>query len=75
MKGVNVAKMDDENFAVILGAFIGVAAALIAFLRGVDIGNSIMIFLLFFIFGTMFILLANEAYYSLKNWNKNHRRK
>ena len=68
-------KIDDENFAAIMGAFIAVAAALIGFMQGLSIGVIVMIFLLVFIFGFVFILLANEACYSLKDWNKNKRKK
>ena len=68
-------KIDDENFAAIMGAFIAVAAALIGFMRGLSVNTSFMVFILVFIFGTVFILLANVAYLDLKDWNKNKGKK
>lgn len=68
-------KMDDEKFAVIMGTFIAVAAALISYMQGLSVNTSFMVFILVIIFGTVFILLANAAYLDLKDWKENKRKK
>jgi len=66
--------LDDENLAVIIGAFIGVVATIIGFMRGLSINTCIMIFILVWIFDSIFILLANVAYLDLKDRKKNKRK-
>lgn len=67
--------MDDEKLAITIGAFIGIVATIIGFMRGLSINTCIMIFILVWIFGSTFILLANAAYLDLKDRKKNKRKK
>ena len=66
--------MDDEKLAVTIGAFIGIVVTIIGFTRGLSINTCIMIFIVVWIFGSIFILLANVAYLDLKDRKKNKRK-
>ena len=68
-------KLDDEKLAVTIGAFIGIVATIIGFMKGSSINTCIMIFIVVWIFGSIFILLANVAYLDLKDRKKNKRKK
>jgi len=67
--------LDDEKLAVTIGAFIGIVVTIIGFTRGLSINTCIMIFIVVWIFGSIFILLANVAYLDLKDRKKNKRKK
>lgn len=64
-------KMDGEKFATIMGTLIAIAAAFIAFLRGMEVSVIFMLFLLVFIFSFVFVLVADDAYRSLTGRDKN----